>query len=92
MRVTELSRSRINGRADRRGRQEYAVPVDSPLSVMRLAGSARRGTEGWVYHAIENGRALCGKRPGPTSAGWIDDALVKAVSCRFCAEALRRRS
>lgn len=88
MRPITLSRDKLDGRTDKRGRQERVVFADDSIKVMRLAGSAHSGTAGWVYHAVrDGGHALCGKRPEGGSGGWVDDGVM-AVTCRRCAETL----
>jgi hypothetical protein len=96
MRVISLSRDRINGRTDRRGRQERIVAPDElpeGWRIMRLAGSPRKGSGGWVYHVVDPGIgvATCGRRPAPTSAGWVADSLVQAITCAKCAEVVENR-
>lgn len=95
MRVTSLSRDRINGKTDRRSRTRRSVAPDQlpeGFRIMRLAGNGRKGSDGWVYHAVaSNDASPCGHRPGPTSAGWVDDSLVRAITCTRCAEIIENR-
>lgn len=56
-----------------------------PYRITHLAGAARSGSDraGHIAHAVINGQALCGKKPGRHSAGWseYDDSEITCPRC-----------
>jgi hypothetical protein len=59
----------------------------SEYRITHLAGRARTGSDqaGSLAHAVNpNGRALCGREPGRTSAGW-SEYNDQAITCPRCA-------
>ena len=66
--------------------------MNEKYEVLRKAGRCVNGSEadgGKVYHAVVGNSALCGTKPGRTSAGW---GLYegKAVTCPKCLKKLQK--
>lgn len=60
-------------------------PESDNYLVLRKTGRCANGNErdgGRAYHAVRNGRALCGTEPGRLS-GWSDSA-GENVTCARC--------
>lgn len=65
------------------------------LGAHQLAGRCLNGAErdsGKLWHAVQVsnglGTALCGARPGRTSAGWSEGRGLEAVTCKRCKKKL----
>lgn len=61
-----------------------------------LLGRLTSGKElgrGSLVHAVDGWTALCGKKPGPRSAGWSSEYTHEAVavSCEKCRKRLEKK-
>jgi hypothetical protein len=99
--LTGIYRPALN-EADRAA-QEYSRRALKGAFFMDLAahylqGRNRTGSDakGKIYHALPVGAsytfgaALCGKRPGRLSGGWMEPQAVQAITCPACLRKLEK--
>ena len=63
-------------------------PLMARYKIGRCANGAERGS-GYVRHAVNGWTAVCGAKPGRSSAGWSHEGeTLDKVSCQICRKRL----